>query len=64
MGSSLWCAGLSLVVACGFSLCSCGARAPGRVGSVVCSTQALSLRRASSVVVVRAGLAAPCHVGS
>ena len=35
-------------------LSSCGARAPGRVGSVVGGTWALSLRRASSVIVVRA----------
>ena len=47
----LWLAGFSLVVACRFSLSSCGARAPGRVGSVVCGTRALSLRCASSVVV-------------
>ena len=32
-------------------LSSCGAQAPGHVGSVVCGMQALSLRRASSVVV-------------
>ena len=32
---------------------SCGARAPERVGSVVCGTQALSLRRASSAVAAR-----------
>ena len=39
-GSSLWCTGFSLAVACGFSLSSCGAWAPGRVGFVVCGTQA------------------------
>ena len=39
-GSSLWHAGFSLVAACGFSLSSCGAWAPERVGSVVCSTWA------------------------
>ena len=43
-GSSLWCAGFSLVVVFGFSLSSCGARAPGHVGSVVCSTWALAER--------------------
>ena len=49
---SLWCTGFSLVVACGFSLSSCCAWAPGHVGSVVCSVWALSLRHVSSVVVV------------
>ena len=34
-------AGFSLVVACRFSLSSCGAHAPGCAGSVVCGTQAL-----------------------
>ena len=34
-GSSLWRMGFSLVVACGFSLSSCGAWAPGCMGSVV-----------------------------
>ena len=33
--SSLWHAGFSLVVVCGFSLSSCGAQAPEHVGSVV-----------------------------
>ena len=33
--------GFSLVVACGFSLSSCGAQAPEHVGSVVCDIQAL-----------------------
>ena len=32
--------GFSLVVACGFSLSSCGAQAPECVGSVVCSMHA------------------------
>ena len=41
MCSSLWCAGFSLVAACGFSLSSCGAQAPGRVGSVVCGMWAI-----------------------
>ena len=50
-GSLLWRTGFSLVVACGFSLSSCGARAPERVGSVVCGMWALSLRCAGSVVV-------------
>ena len=50
-GSSLWGTAFSLVVACGFSLSSCGTQAPGRVVSVVCSTQALWLRRASSAIV-------------
>ena len=62
IGSSLWCAGFSLVVACGFSLSSCGAWTPERVGSVVCSMQALSLRRESSVVVAR-GLSCPKACG-
>ena len=39
-------AGFSLVVACGFSLFSCGAWAPERVGSVV-------LRHAGSLVEAR-----------
>ena len=43
-------------------LSSCGAWAPGRVGYVVCGTQALSLRHASSVVVVR-GLNCPVAHG-
>ena len=34
-GSSLWCADFSLVAACGFSLSSCGAQAPGHMASVV-----------------------------
>ena len=33
--------GFSLVVACGFSLSSCGAQAPGHVGSVVRGVWAL-----------------------
>ena len=56
------CMGFSLVVACGFSLSSCGARAPEHVGSVVCGTRALALRRASSVVVAR-GLSCPTACG-
>ena len=52
-GSSLRHAGFSPVVACRFSLSSCGARAPGYVGSVVCGMQSLLLRCTSSVVVVR-----------
>ena len=40
-GSSLWCTGFSLVVACRFSLSSCGTQVPGHVGSVVCGTQLL-----------------------
>ena len=49
----------SLVVACGvFALSSCGAQAPGCMGSVVCGTRVLSLRRTSSVAVVR-GLSCP-----
>ena len=51
--SSLWHVGFSLVAVSVFSLSSRGAQAPGRVGSVVCGMRALSLRRASSVVVVR-----------
>ena len=58
IGSSLWRVGFSLVVACRFSLSSCGARAPGHMGSVVCGTWALSLRCVSSVVVA-CGLSCP-----
>ena len=43
-------------------LSSCGVRAPGCVGSVVCGTQALSLRRASSIVVA-CGLNCPGACG-
>ena len=65
-GSLLWCMGFSLVVAFGFSLqlwrsgflSSSGMRAPGHVGSVVCGTWALSLRRVSSVAVA-SGLSCP-----
>ena len=61
--SSLRRLGFSLVVACGFSLFSCGARAPGRVGSVVCSTRALLLRCESSIVVARGlSCAAACGI--
>ena len=35
-------------------LSSCGVRGPEHVGSVVCGTQALSLRHASSVVMKQA----------
>ena len=66
---SLWCAGsslqhtgFSLVVACGFSLSSCGAQAPGHMGSVVCGMQSLYLRRTSSVVVAH-GLSCPVACG-
>ena len=61
-GSLLQRAGFSLVVACGFSLSSCGTWAPGHVGSVVCSMRALSLRRVSSVVVAH-GLCCPAACG-
>ena len=61
-GSQLWCtgsllrrAGFSLVPAHGFSLSSCGTWAPGRMGSVVCGTWALSLRRASLVALRQVG---------
>ena len=50
------------VVVHGFSLPSCGVRAPGHMGSVVCSMRALSLRRASSVVVAH-GLSCPAACG-
>ena len=40
----------------------CSAGAPGHVGSVVCGTQALLLRCASSVVVVH-GLSCPAACG-
>ena len=56
-----FCASFSLVVACKL-LSSCGAWAPGRMGSVVCSMQALLLRRASSVVVAH-GLSCPTACG-
>ena len=49
------------IVALGL-LSSCGAGGPGRVGSVVCGTQALSLRHTSSVVVAR-GLSCPAACG-
>ena len=62
VGSLLWRAGFSPVVAGGFSLSSCGALAPRRVGSVVCGTRALSLRRVSSVDVAR-GLSCPAACG-
>ena len=52
-------AGFSLVAVCWFSLSSCGARAPGHVGSVVV---ALELSCASSVVVV-CGLSRPVACG-
>ena len=45
-----------------FSLSSCGVRAPGCVGSVVCDMWALLLRRMSSVVVPR-GLSCPTACG-
>ena len=61
-GSSWQCTGFSLVVACGFSLSSCGVQAPERVGSVVCGMQALKLRRTSSVVVAH-GLSGPMACG-
>ena len=57
------CTGFSLVAACGFFLfSSCGAQAPGRVGSVVCSTQALYSRHVSSAVVA-SGLSCPTACG-
>ena len=52
----LWRAGV-------FLFSSCGTQASGLVGSVVCSMQALQLRRTSSVVVAH-GLSCPRHVGS
>ena len=52
-GSRLRCAGFSLVVACGFSLSSCGAQGPECMGSVVSSTWALSLRHTGSLVEAR-----------
>ena len=59
--SSLQCLGFSLVAALGL-LSSCGAQAPERVSSVVCSTWALSLKHASSIVVVRS-LSCPVACG-
>ena len=53
---SLWPAGFSLVVACGFSFSSCGSWAPGHMGSVVCSMQALS------VVACRLSCPAACGI--
>ena len=52
----MWRAGFSLVVACGFSLSSCGTWAPERMGSVVCGMRALS-------VVVVCGLSCPATCG-
>ena len=76
LGSSLWRAGFSLVVACRFSLlwlwhagsrvrglCSSGTRVPERMCSVVCGTRALQLWHVCSIVVAH-GLVAPQHVGS
>ena len=62
LGSSLPCSGFSLVVACGISLSSCGTWTPGCMGSVVCGTQAVSLRCGGSVVVV-CGLSCPMACG-
>ena len=56
------CAGLSLVVACRFSLSNCGVWAQECLGLVVCGTWALYLRRASSVVVA-CGLSCPVACG-
>ena len=53
-GSSLQCVGFSLVVVREFSLSSCGAQAPERVGSVVCGTQALTEERELSSCGARA----------
>ena len=75
MGSLSWHAGFSLVVTCGFSLSSCGAQAPGCVGSVVLASGSrahglCSLQHTGSLVEARelsscgAGLVAPRHVGS
>ena len=61
-GFSLVVAGFSLVVVWGFSLSSGGAWAPGHVGSVVCCMRALLLRHASTVVVAR-GLSCPATCG-
>ena len=46
----------------GFLFSSCGMQAPEHLGSVVCSKQALSLRRSSSVVLGR-GLSCPMACG-
>ena len=51
-----------LFVAARGLLSSCGVRAPGCVGSVVCGTRALSLRHANSVVVAH-GLSCPAACG-
>ena len=55
------CAQPSLQLCVGF-LSSCSMRAPERVGSVVCDTWALQLRRASSVVVA-GGISCPVACG-
>ena len=60
---SLWHAGFCLVVACRFSLSSCGAQAPRCVSSVVCVTQALAEARALSSCGTWA-LVAPRYMGS
>ena len=49
------CPGFSLVVVCGFSLSSCGAQAPGRVGSVVVAHR-LSCPGACGILVPRPGI--------
>ena len=51
----LWCAGFSLVVACGFSLSSCGAQALGCVGSVVVA-RGLSCPAACGILVPQTGI--------
>ena len=51
----LQCTDFSLVVACRFSLSSCGARAPARMGSVVV-TRGLSCPTACGILVPRPGI--------
>ena len=55
MGSSLQHVGISLVVACGFSLSSCGVQALGHVGSVVVAHR-LSCPVACGILVPRPGI--------
>ena len=62
-GSWLWYASFSLVVACGFSLSSCGPQAPGYMGSVVCGTQALVEAHELIVVACACGLSCPVACG-
>ena len=59
---SLRLVGSSLVVACGFSLSSCGTQAPEGLGSVVCSTRALVEVHELSGVARRLSCPAVCGI--